>query len=701
MAKKVKINFDTRFLTESEEQQLKRRLQEDFAKHIPKMLEDLATRNPRYQQSVSKPAEIFAKKRNFPGLYRTAPQGYNFGINGDDILRNGYTFIKDKERGDLVIIDDNYNVVLRVPETRENLNFINQNGLWNRPTNLTDARKFQSIANNSKMNELERYIKEGGDLAGTLALIGAGTIAPGAAALVFTNPWTTIPFLAGDAARTYSNPNKENVRNLALNTGLTFLPFEKIITNVTNPLKSFDNAILTLADKKFLDKNDLEQFYRVITNPKGRQTLQENKNLETAILEAIRNSPDDEIKQAEQVYNYLKNKKQFIDANYKQRISEAQARLNSGKATDEDIALLEQFEENSNPLLSGKEDLILRSMGFTSQPFYVNDELIPAAARIKQKNGKLFVELNDGSEVQVMYNPDGKLIITKEQSGYFNPQIKGYDIKSTPEGYVITDNTTLPWYKKLIFSEKNNTLLDRFLKKFKKPKEESSSNLYKLIGEYKGKVDDVPNYKINFENPLPKKQYEFDYGKFAAFGLAPGVILGKHSYPVYNTVFKNVKEHYVDNDDEKLPNNAFEYQGGTFYKIQQGNRLYAVPAGVDSIAYPMYVQKNKNGEEVITIDAGKQPLRAQKIGKGGFYQIYPNESGFNNRFQPATQQPQSSQQPQTEQSLPKLDYSSPQPQRQSNTPQQQSNPVESPDSTNYSNYWSYNIPKIFKNINYV
>ena len=115
----------------------------------------------------------------------------------------------------------------------------------------------------------------------------------------------------------------------------------------------------------------------------------------------------------------------------------------------------------------------------------------------------------------------------------------------------------------------------------------------------------------------------------------------------------------------------------------------------------MYVQKNKNGEEVITVDAGKQPIRAQKIGKGGFYQIYPNEPGFNNRFQPATQQPQSSQQPQTEQSLPKLDYSRPQPQQQSNTPQQQSNPVESPDSTNYSNYWSYNIPKIFKNINYV
>lgn len=701
MAKKVKTNFDTRFLTESEEQQLKRRLQENLQKRFQ---EDFIEHNPQYQQSVSKPAEIFAKKRNFPGLYRTAPQGYNFGITGDDILKNGYTFIKDNERkgNNLVIVDDNYNVVLRVPETRENLNFINQNGLWNRPTNLTDARKFQSIANNSKMNELERYIKEGGDLAGALALIGAGVIAPGAAISVFTNPFTTVPFLAADAARTYSNPNKENIRNLALNTGLIFLPFERIITNVTNPLKSFDNTILTLADKKFLDKNDLEYFYRVIANPKGRQALQENENLETAILEAIHNSPDDEIKQAEQVYNYLKNKKQYIDTNYKQRISEAQARLNSGKATEEDIALLEQFEENSNPLLNGKDALIARSKGEVYEPFYVNDKLIPAGTRIKQKNGKSFVELNDGSEVQVMYNPDGKLIVTKEQSGYFNPQIKGYDIKSTPEGYVITDNTTLPWYKKPIFSKKNNTLLNRFVNKFKKPKEESSSNLYKLIGEYKGKVDDIPNYKINFENPLLKKQYEFDYGKFAAFGLAPGVILGKHSYPVYNAVFKNVKEHYVDdNDDENLPDNAFEYQGGTFYKIQQGNRLYAVPAGADSIAYPMYVQKNKNGEEVITVDAGKQPLRAQKIGKGGFYQIYPNEPGFHNHFQPATQQPQSSQQ--LQQSLPKLDYSRPQQpsQRQNNTPQQQSNPVENQDSTNYSNYWSYNIPKIFKNINYV
>ena len=93
------------------------------------------------------------------------------------------------------------------------------------------------------------------------------------------------------------------------------------------------------------------------------------------------------------------------------------------------------------------------------------------------------------------------------------------------------------------------------------------SNLYKLIGEYKGKVNDVPNYKINFENPLPKKQYEFDYGKFAAFGLAPGVILGKYSYPAYNAIFRNIKEHYVDDDNEKLPDNAFEYQGGTFYKI--------------------------------------------------------------------------------------------------------------------------------------
>ena len=699
MAKKVKTNFDTRFLTESEEQQLKRRLQENLQKRFQ---EDFIEHNPQYQQSVSKPAEIFAKKRNFPGLYRTAPQGYNFGINGDDILRNGYTFIRDNERGDLVIVKDNYDVVLRVPETRENLNFINQNGLWNRPTNLTDARKFQSIANNSKMNELERYIKEGGDLAGALALIGAGAIAPGAAISVFTNPFTTVPFLAGDAARTYSNPNKENVRNLALNTGLTFLPFERIIGDI-GPLISFDNTILkTLSKKKSFDRSDLDQFYKIITNPEGRQSLQNNVVLEDKILRAIRNSPDEEIQQAEQVYNYLRNKKQFIDTNYKQRISEAQARLNSGKATEEDIELLNQFTENSNPLLNGKEDLILRSRGFTSQPFYVNDELIPAGARIKQKNGKSFVELNDGSEVQVMYNPDGKLIVTKEQSGYFNPQIKGYDIKSTPEGYVITDNTTLPWYKKPIFSEKNNTLLNRFLKKFKKPKEESNSNLYKLIGEYKGKVNDVPNYKINFENPLPKKQYEFDYGKFAAFGLAPGVILGKHSYPVYNTVFKNVKEHYVNDDDEKLPDNAFEYQGGTFYKIQQGNRLYAVPAGADSIAYPMYVQKNKNGEEVITVDAGKQPLRAQKIGKGGFYQIYPNEPGFNNRFQPATQQPQSSQQPQ--QSLPKLDYSRPQqssPQRQNNTLQQQNNPVESQDSTNYSNYWSYDIPKIFKNVNYV
>ena len=221
MAKKVKINFDTRFLTESEEQQLKRRLQENLQKRFQ---EDFIEHNPQYQQSVSKPAETFAKKRNFPGLYRTAQQGYNFGITGNDILRNGYTFIKDKERGDLVIVDDNYNVVLRVPETRENLNFIYQNGLWNRPTNLTDARKFQSIANNSKMNELENYIKEGGDLAGALSLIGAGAIAPGAAVSVFTNPYTTIPFLAGDAARAYSNPNKENVRNLALNTGLTFLP---------------------------------------------------------------------------------------------------------------------------------------------------------------------------------------------------------------------------------------------------------------------------------------------------------------------------------------------------------------------------------------------------------------------------------------------------------------------------------------------
>lgn len=698
MAKKVKINFDTRFLTESEEQQLKRRLQENLQKRFQ---EDFIEHNPQYQQSVSKPAEIFAKKRNFPGLYRTASQGYNFGITDDDILRNGYTFVRDNEREDLVIVDDNYNVVLRVPETRENLNFINQNGLWNHPINLTDARKFQSIANNSKMNEIERYIKEGGDLAGALALIGAGAIAPGAAASVFTNPWTTIPFLAGDAARTYSNPNKENVRNLALNTGLTFLPFEKIIGDV-GPLVSFDNTILkTLSKKKFFDKNDLEQFYAVITNPEGRQALQNNTALEDKILRALRNSSDEEIQQAEQVYNYLRNKKQYIDANYKQRISEAQSRLNSGKATEEDIALLEQFEENSSSLLNDKEDLILRSRGFTSQPFYVNDELIPSGVRIKQKNGKLFIELSDGSEVQVMYNPDGKLIVTKEQSGYFNPQIKGYDIKSTPEGYVITDNTTLPWYKKPIFSEKNNTLLDRFLKKFKKPKEESSSNLYKLIGEYKGKVNDVPNYKINFENPLPKKQYEFDYGKFTAFGLAPGVILGKHSYPVYNAVFRNVKKHYVDDDDEKLPDNTFEYQGGTFYKIQQGNRLYAVPAGADSIAYPMYVQKNKNGEEVITVDAGKQPLRAQKIGKGGFYQIYPNEPGFNNRFQPATQQSQSSQQPQTGQSLPKLDYSRPQPQQQSNTPQQQSNPVENQDSTNYSNYWSYNIPKIFKNINYV
>ena len=117
----------------------------------------------------------------------------------------------------------------------------------------------------------------------------------------------------------------------------------------------------------------------------------------------------------------------------------------------------------------------------------------------------------------------------------------------------------------------------------------------------------------------------------------------------------------------------------------------------------MYVQKNKNGEEVVTVDAGKQPLRAQKIGKGGFYQIYPNEPGFNNRFQPTTQQPQSSQQPQTEQSLPKLDYSRPQQSspKQNNIPQQQSNPVENQDSTNYSNYWSHNIPKIFKNVNYV
>lgn len=697
MAKKVKINFDTRFLTESEEQQLKRRLQENLQKRFQ---EDFIEHNPQYQQSASKPAEIFAKKRNFPGLYRTAQQGYNFGITGDDILRNGYTFIKDKERGGLVIVDNNYNVVLRVPETEEYLNFIYQNGLWNRPTNLIDARKFQSIANNSKMNELEHYIKEGGDLAGALSLIGAGAIAPGAAISVFTNPFTTVPFLAGDAARTYSNPNKENVRNLALNTGLTFLPFERIITNVTNPLKSFEKTILTLADKKILNKKDLEEFYKVITNPKGKQTLQENENLETAILEAIRNSPDEEIKQAEQVYNYLKNKKQYIDTNYKQRISEAQARLNSGKATEEDIAFLKQFEENSNSLLNGKDALIARSRGEVYEPFYVNDNLIYAGTKIKQKNGKWFVELPDGSEVQVMYNPDGKLIVTKEQSGYFNPQIKGYDIKSTPEGYVITDNTTLPWYKKPIFSEKNNTLLDRFLKKFKKPKEESNSNLYKLIGEYKGKVNDVPNYKINFENPLPKKQYEFDYGKFAAFGLAPGVIFGKYSYPAYKAIFRNVKEHYVD-DDEKLPDNAFEYQGGTFYKIQQGNRLYAVPASADSIAYPMYVQKNKNGEEVITVDAGKQPLRAQKIGKGSFYQIYPNEPGFYNRFQPATQQPQSSQQP--EQSLPKLDYSSPQQpsQQQDNTPQQQSNPVESPDSTNYSNYWSYNIPKIFKNVNYV
>lgn len=698
MAKKVKINFDTRFLTESEEQQLKRRLQENLQKRFQ---EDFIEHNPQYQQSVSKPAEIFAKKRNFPGLYRTAPQGYNFGINGDDILRNGYTFVRDNERGDLVIVDDNYNVVLRVPETRENLNFINQNGLWNHPINLTDARKFQSIANNSKMNELERYIKEGGDLAGALSLIGAGMIAPGATELVFTNPWTTVPFLAADVSRAYSNPNKENVRNLALNTGLTFLPFERIIGDIGS-LISFDKIVLkNLGKKKSFDRSDLDQFYKIITNPEGRQALQNDAALEDKILKALRNSPDEEIQQAEQVYNYLRNKKQFIDSNYKQRISEAQARLNSGKATEEDIALLEQFEENSNPLLNGKDALIARSKGEVYEPFYVNDELIPAGARIKQKNGKLFIELSDGSEVQVMYNPDGKLIVTKEQSGYFNPQIKGYDIKSTPEGYEIIDNATLPWYKKPIFSEKNNTLLNRFLKKFKKPKEESSSNLYKLIGEYKGKVNDVPNYKINFENPLPKKQYEFDYGKFAAFGLAPGVILGKHSYPVYNTIFKNVKEHYVDDDDEKLPNNAFEYQGGTFYKIQQGNRLYAVPAGADSIAYPMYVQKNKNGEEVITVDAGKQPLRAQKIGKGGFYQIYPNEPGFNNRFQPATQQSQSSQQPQTGQSLPKLDYSRPQPQRQSNTPQQQSNPVESQDSTNYSNYWSYNIPKIFKNVNYV
>ena len=454
MAKKVKINFDTRFLTESEEQQLKRRLQERFQ-------EDFIEHNPQYQQSVSKPAEIFAKKRNFPGLYRTAPQGYNFGITGNDILKNGYTFVRDNERGDLVIVDNNYNVVLRVPETRENLNFINQNGLWNRPTNLTDARKFQSIANNSKMNELEHYIKEGGDLAGTLALIGAGAIVPGAAVSVFTNPGTTIPFLAGDVARTYSNPNKENVRNLALNTGLTFLPFERIIGG---PLVSFDKTILTtLGKKKSFDENDLKQFYEIITNPEGRQTLQNNAALEDKILRALRNSPNEEIQQAEQVYNYLKNKKQYIDTNYKQRISEAQARLNSGKATEEDIELLEQFEENSSSLLNGKEDLILRSRGFTSQPFYVNDELIPAGARIKQKNGKLFIELSDGSEVQVMYNPDGKLIVTKEQSGYFNPQIKGYDIKSTPEGYVITDNTTLPWYKKPIFSEKNNTLLDRFI----------------------------------------------------------------------------------------------------------------------------------------------------------------------------------------------------------------------------------------------
>ena len=258
MAKKVKINFDTRFLTESEEQQLKRRLQENLQKRFQ---EDFIEHNPQYQQSVSKPAEIFAKKRNFPGLYRTAPQGYNFGINGDDILRNGYTFIKDNERGDLVVVDDNYNVVLRVPETKEYLNFINQNDLWARSKNPINSRKLQSIANRSKMNEIENNIKAGGDLAGALSLIGAGAIAPGAALSVFTNPWTTIPFLTADAARTYSNPNKENIRNLALNTGLTFLPFERIITNVRNPLKSFENTILTLADKKFLDKNDLEQFY--------------------------------------------------------------------------------------------------------------------------------------------------------------------------------------------------------------------------------------------------------------------------------------------------------------------------------------------------------------------------------------------------------------------------------------------------------
>lgn len=648
--------------------------------------------------------DVVAKKDIHPGLYRTKPAGYNFGMSGDDILKYGYKFIYDKDHNDLILVDeDNKKIILRVPNKGETLDFIEEHDLWAKKPGLENARWRQSLGNKESMDRVESQIKEGGDLAA--AILGGASTAmfPGAALSIFSNPVVQGAFVAPSAVKYATNPTSENAKDLVFDAGLTFLPFGRILQG-TNTIRTTNKAIKildNLSEKSTFDSSDLEDFYSLLNSNSGRKVLRAFPDESNKIINALENSDDGQL--ARDVFDYVMNNSAYT-AKQEAKITEALNRINSGNGTLQDVQLLSNFERDGRPVIQDvdpkKIARINKKVPYDIEIKYSNgNEYISNNSDILEQNGKLFVKDNRGNKIQVEYDPSGNLIVSKNQNlGEFDSELL-----VDPRTHTITNSTNgvytvepivqkLSWWSRPFTSDKGNTFFDK-LKNFRKPKETTSLTYTPTAKP----IVDKYEFSIGFENLPSAPERTFDFLKT---GLSTGVItgvpytiFGHRSLPAYQKVGKGVKDYYFSPDSTNVtqspqPENMYNFNGDNFHLIKKGNNYYAIVEN-DSIAYPAEVVQSGDKLKISNIDFSKnKSIPVKKIGKNNFGFLSPTiqtvidstVDTLKNQNLPVMKQPE------------RVDTTRVRQQREQ---QNENNAAEE-----LRNAMGY-IPEIFRNVNYV
>lgn len=189
-------------------------------------------------------------------------------ISPEEVLKNGYTFIKTTD-GRLVLVDKDYNILINDVQNQPQLHdWIDLHKLWNHPDGLVATHNYNHIRNSEGMKTIDDAVKWGGNAAGLFAttvalapaaLEGVATYAPVIGQKFIKPFFKSVDYLfnpttyhgallssataANEINNFKNNPNFEN----GVYTALSLLPFVPVVKNAaTEGTRVIKNTVSSL-----------------------------------------------------------------------------------------------------------------------------------------------------------------------------------------------------------------------------------------------------------------------------------------------------------------------------------------------------------------------------------------------------------------------------------------------------------------------